>query len=112
MAAPPWRARPFHSDWSAQGLPMMYPYAEFLLDFDRKHGQRTHANAPENTRAAVIIEGRPFFFLPKVIKNAMFFLGPRWNLYVFCSELSHDYIQASLPGWDIHITKFQRASRL
>lgn len=90
---------------------MMYPYAEFLLDFDRKHGKRTHANAPENTRAAVIIETRPFFFLPKVIRNAMFFLGPSWNLHILCSDLSHAYVQASLSGWSVGITKL-RAMRL
>jgi hypothetical protein len=85
---------------------MMYPYAEFLLDFDRKHGSFTHHNSPENTRAAVIVETRPQFFLPKVIRNTMFFLGPRWNLHVFCGELSHDYIQDFLKGWSVRVTKF------
>jgi hypothetical protein len=91
---------------------MMYPYAEFLIDFDRKHGHRTHENSRENTRAAVIVESRPLFFLPKVIKNVMYFLGPRWNLHVFTSELSHDYVQASLTGWNVGITKFPRVGRL
>jgi hypothetical protein len=91
---------------------MMYPYAEFLLDFDRKHAQFTHTNRPDNTRAAVILEARPFFFLPKVIRSTMFFLGPRWNLHVFVSELSDAYVKASLAGWNVTITKFTRGARL
>jgi Protein of unknown function (DUF5672) len=91
---------------------MMYPYAEFLIDFDRKHGAFTHQNTPENARAAVIVEARPFFFLPKVIRNAMFFLGPTWNLHVFCGELSHDFLQTSLRGWNVNVTKFPRVAHL
>ena len=77
---------------------LMFPYANFLLDFERKHGGQTHRNSPENTRAAVIVETRPDFWLPRVIRNVMYFLGPRWNLYVFCREESGAYAQASLPG--------------
>lgn len=91
---------------------MMYPYAEFLLDFNRKHGALRHHNSPENTRAAVIIETRPYFFLPMVIRNTMFFLGERWNLHVFCGELSHGYIQQSLDGWNVRIVKFPGVFRL
>ena len=91
---------------------MMFPYAEFLLSFDNKHGSMTHRNAPENTRAAVIIETRPFFFLPKVIRNTMFFLNQRWNLYVFCGELSYDYVSAALQGWAVHIIKIPGLYRL
>jgi len=54
---------------------LMFPYADFLLDFERKHGDLTHQNSPENTRAAVIVETRPGFFLPRVIRNVMYFLG-------------------------------------
>jgi hypothetical protein len=79
----------------------MYPYANFLLDFERKHGDLTHRNSPENTRAAVIVETRPSFWLPRVIRNVMYFLGPRWNLYVFCREESGAYVRASLPDWDV-----------
>jgi Protein of unknown function (DUF5672) len=79
----------------------MFPYANFLLDFERKHGGLTHRNSPENTRAAVIIETRPDFFLPRVIRNVMYFLGPQWNLYVFCREEVGAYVHASLPGWDV-----------
>jgi hypothetical protein len=80
---------------------LMFPYANFLLDFERKHGDLTHQNSQENTRAAVIVETRPAFFLPRVIRNVMYFLGPRWNLYVFCREQSGAYVRASLPGWDV-----------
>lgn len=55
---------------------LMFPYADFLLDFERKHGDLTHQNSSENTRAAVIVETRPGFFLPRVIRNVMYFLGP------------------------------------
>jgi hypothetical protein len=91
---------------------MMYPYAEFLIEFDRRHGGLTHRNCPENTRAAVIVETRPFFFLPKVIRNTMFFLGPRWNLHVVCGELSHGYVQSSLTGWDVSATRLERVFHL
>jgi hypothetical protein len=84
---------------------MMYPYAEFLIDFYRKHAGMTHQNCPENTRAAVIIETRPHFFLPKVIRNVMFFLGPQWNLHILCGEHSYSYIQRFLPGWDVRIIR-------
>ena len=80
---------------------LMFPYAHFLLDFERKHGGLTHQNSAENTRAAVIVETRPGFFLPRVIRNVMYFLGPRWNLYVLCREEAGAYVHASLPGWDV-----------
>ena len=91
---------------------MIFPYAQFLLDFDTKHGGLVHHNSPENTRAAIIVETRPFFFLPKVIRNTMYFLGPRWNLHVFCGELSFDYVLAALQGWQVHIGKFSGLHRL
>jgi hypothetical protein len=91
---------------------MMYPYAEFLINFDRKHGAFTHGNCPENTRAAVIVETRPLYFLPKVIKNTMFFLGPRWNLHIFSGELSHPYIEQVLQGWSVGLRKLPGTYRL
>jgi Protein of unknown function (DUF5672) len=97
---------------TANGHAMMYPYAEFLIDFDRKHGNLRHQNCPENTRAAVIIEARPFFFLPKVIRNTMFFLGPRWNLHIFCGELSHAFVQECFRDWNVSVTKFPHLGRL
>ena len=84
---------------------MMYPYAEFLLDFDRKHTAMTHQNCPENTRAAVLVETRPHFFVPKVIRNVMYFLGPRWNLHIICSESSHGYLRGALPDWEVDFIK-------
>jgi len=50
---------------------MMYPYAKFLIDFDQRHSSLKHRNSPSNTKAAVIIESRPLFFLPMVLKNLM-----------------------------------------
>jgi hypothetical protein len=91
---------------------MMYPYAEFLLDFERKHGAFKHHNAPENSLAAVIVETRPFFFLPRVVRNVMHFLGPRWNLHVFCGEASHGYVQSFLDGWGANVVKFPRQRHL
>jgi hypothetical protein len=91
---------------------MMYPYADFLLAFDRKNGGLIHRNRPENTRAAFIVETRPLYFAPKVIRNVMYFLGPRWNLYVLCGELSHDYLATSLRDWGINCLKLQNVHRL
>ena len=84
---------------------MLYPYAEFLIDFDRKHAGIVHQNCPENTRAAVLVETREHFFVPKVIRNVMYFLGPRWNLHILCSEYSEVYLQEALAGWDVDIIK-------
>lgn len=91
---------------------MMYPYADFLLDFDTRHAAFMHRNCPENSRAAVIVETRPLFFLPKVVRNVMYFLGERWNLHVVCGELSHEYVSRFLRGWDVHIVKLQGTYRL
>jgi uncharacterized protein DUF5672 len=84
---------------------MLYPYADFLIDFASKHAGMTHQNFPENTRAAVLVETRPHFLTPKVIKNVMYFLGPRWNLHVICSNHSADYLRGALPGWDVRFIK-------
>jgi hypothetical protein len=83
---------------------MLYPYAEFLIDFDRKHAAMVHQNCPENTRAAVLVETRPHFFAPMVIRNVMYFLGPRWNLHIMCSESAYSYLHKALRGWDVGIT--------
>src|SRR5258708_1980114 len=91
---------------------MMFPYAEFLMDFDRKHGAMAHANSPENTRAAIIVESRPLYFLPKVIRNTMYFLGPTWNLHVFWGEHSHEFVRSSLPGWEVGIVKIPGLYRM
>ncbi len=84
---------------------MMFPYAEFLIEFDRKHAAMLNANSPENTRAAIIVETRPDYFLPRVIRNTMFFLGAGWNLYVFCGELSYRYVLGFLQGWGAQVVK-------
>jgi hypothetical protein len=91
---------------------MMYPYAEFLIDFAARHAALVHHNCPENTRAAVIVETRPLYFLPKVLRNVMYFLGARWNLHVLCGELSLDYVQRSLAEWSVRIVRLQGAYRM
>lgn len=89
----------------------MYPYAEFLIDFERKHRGMTHRNRPENTRAAVIVETRADFFLPKVIRNVMYFLGPGWNLRVLCGPQAHGYLGAALGGWEVTVTNLPELGR-
>jgi hypothetical protein len=84
---------------------MMYPYAEFLLDFERKHASFTHRNVSSNEMAAVIVETRPFFFLPKIIRNVMFFLGSKWNLHVVCGEMNERFVKQALLGWDVNVIK-------
>jgi Protein of unknown function (DUF5672) len=92
---------------------MMYPYAEFLIDFGRRHAGLTHHNCPENTQAAVIVETRPCFFLPIVIRNVMFFLGPHWNLHILCGENSRGYLQSALRDWNVRLMQLPgRAARL
>lgn len=91
---------------------MMYPYAEFLLNFDARHAAFRHHNCPENSRAAIIVETRPLFFLPKVVRNVMYFLGPRWNLHMVCGELSHEYVSRFLRDWTARIVKLQGTYRL
>ncbi|MEJ0004918.1 MAG: DUF5672 family protein [Steroidobacteraceae bacterium] len=91
---------------------MMYPYANFLIDFEKKHANFSHQNVPENSRAAVIVETRPLFFLPKVIRNVMTFLGPRWNLHVICGELSHAYIANFLQTSAVRVIKMQNTFSL
>jgi hypothetical protein len=96
----------FWCGWIGDLTPaMLYPYAEFLMDFDRKHAAMVHQNCPENTRAAILVETRPHFFVPKVIRNVMYFLGPRWNLHIMSSEHSHGYLHEALRGWNVGITK-------
>lgn len=85
---------------------MMEPYAQFLVDFTAKHADLVHRNAPENTKAAVIVETRRHFFLPKVIRNVMFYLGEGWNLHVLTGEPTLGYVRAALPGWQVGIHPF------
>jgi hypothetical protein len=82
---------------------MLYPYAEALLEFERRHGARVHANRPENLQAAVIVETRPLFFLPHVIKSTMFALGEGWNLHVLCGLHSFEFVRRALAGWTVAI---------
>lgn len=82
---------------------MMPAYGEFLVEFERRHRDFVHGNDPGNRRAALIVETRPSFFLPKVIRNVMFFLGAGWNLYVLTGPLAVDPLRAALTGWNISL---------
>jgi Protein of unknown function (DUF5672) len=86
---------------------MLYPYARFLHDFERRHGAWTHKNLPTNTKAAILIEGRPLYFLPMVLKNTMFFLGGEWNLHVLYGEFAQEYLTEQLADWDVNGIKLQ-----
>ncbi|HEX3771249.1 MAG TPA: DUF5672 family protein [Polyangiaceae bacterium] len=96
---------------------MIAPYAQFLIDFDRKHPGFAHQNSPANTKAAVIVENRALFFLPMVVKNVMFFLGAGWNLHVVYGEHSQRYLEEALADADVNgiklegLTCFTRAQR-
>jgi hypothetical protein len=81
---------------------MLYPYARFLLDFERKHGGYCHRNLTANTKAAVLVESRPLYFLPMVLKNVMFFLGSGWNLHVVYGQFSERYLGSVLADWDVN----------
>lgn len=83
----------------------MPPYAQFLVDFDRKHSAVVHRNSAGNTRAAVIIETRPQFLLPRVIRNVMCFLGPSWNLHLLCGPYAYGYLRDRLAGWQVGATR-------
>jgi len=91
---------------------MMYPYAEFLLDFDKKHGGLTHRNSGANTRAAIIVESRPTYFLPMVLRNTMFFLGPSWNLYIVCGKLSELFKRRTIEACCVPLIKMDNVDNL
>ena len=82
---------------------MMSPYGEFLVDFERKHAGYTHRNDLRNTKAAIIVETRALFFLPKVIRNVMYFLGPEWNLHVLTGPMAYPFLVRSLAGWEVWV---------
>jgi hypothetical protein len=90
---------------------MMYPYGEFLLDFHKKHGGLTHRNSAANTRAAIMIESRPNYFLPMVLRNTMFFLGPSWNLHIVCGDFSEPFIRRTTEAWSVSIIKMNNVYR-
>jgi hypothetical protein len=91
---------------------MMQPYGDFLVDFEHRYPGWTHANDPQNTRAAVIVETRPDFFLPKVVRNVMFHLGPAWNLYVLTAEATAQWLTPFLPGWRVVVAPIAKGPRL
>ena len=90
---------------------MMYPYGNFLIDFDREHSTLRHQNRAGNKRCAIIVETRPTFFLPKVVRNVMYFLGQGWNLHVLGSRPCLRYVMESLPGWHLSLVEVTKHSR-
>jgi hypothetical protein len=108
-------ADPDTRDWTDEtsgAAAMMYPYAGFLIDFDREHADLTHRNRPDNRRCAVIVESRPVFFLPKVVRNVVHFLGPAWNLHVLGSPGSLRFLRESLQGWEFSDSVVTESPRL
>ena len=91
---------------------MLQPYARFLLDFYERHRGRSHRNSDANTKAAILIESRPLFFLPMVVRNVMFFLGPTWNLHVVYGEDSERFLHEDLADWDVNAIKLQGTTHL
>jgi hypothetical protein len=91
---------------------MLFPYANFLVDFDRRHGALIHHNRPSNTRAAIVVETRPLYFLPAVIRNVMFFLGSEWNLHVVYGEHSERYLDDRMKDWDVNGIKLDGVTHL
>jgi hypothetical protein len=81
----------------------MSAYGEFLVDFERRHGDFVHRNDPGNTKLALVVETRPLYFLPKVIRNVMYFLGPEWNLEVLTGPMACGHLRSSLAGWDVRV---------
>tara|TARA_Y100000034_G_scaffold114559_1_gene150808 strand:+ start:5852 stop:6547 length:696 start_codon:yes stop_codon:yes gene_type:complete len=58
---------------------MMAPYAHWLMQF-YNHTEEWH-NDPDKTRAAIIVESRPDFWLDMVVGNFRQMLDESWNLY-------------------------------
>lgn len=91
---------------------MMYPYAEFLIDFNRKHTSLVHYNSPANTKAAVIVETRPLFFLPMVLRNIAYFLGPEWNIHILCGDLNERFVRQTVATWNANVNVLRGVRRL
>lgn len=56
-----------------------------------------HDYSSTNTRVAVLVETRPSFFLPLVIKNFCSTLGRDWNLHLFLTKPAADLVAKELP---------------
>jgi hypothetical protein len=90
----------------------MYPCAEFLIDFSNKHASLVHRNSSANTKAAVIVETRPLFFLPMVLRNVAYFLGAEWNIHIFCGDLNERFVREALKGWSVDVRVLRGVRRL
>eukprot|EP00656_Telonema_subtile_P023873 TRINITY_DN2552_c0_g1_i12.p1 TRINITY_DN2552_c0_g1~~TRINITY_DN2552_c0_g1_i12.p1 ORF type:complete len:282 (+),score=66.94 TRINITY_DN2552_c0_g1_i12:646-1491(+) len=66
-----------------------------------------HEDSPDNTRAAVVVEPRKHHLLEAAIRNTMHFLGPGWNLHVFCGQENFEYTQAVLHGWQFKLHRLE-----
>lgn len=51
-----------------------------------------------NDNVAVIVEPRNHKYLLGVIKNVMYFLGPKWNLHIFGSHQNQTIIEQFLKA--------------
>lgn len=80
---------------------MEYPFFEMLMKFNGLHGDQVHKNRPENTKAAVCLEGTCRWHFPMIMKLFSYYLGPDWNLYLFHTPYNHKYVFDVLPNWDI-----------
>ena len=79
----------------------MTPYARFLCRFDSEVAVGRHQNRACNSKAAVIMESRPDFFLPLVIKNFKHFLGQDWNFYFFYDVRIKYLFDEHFSDWDV-----------
>jgi hypothetical protein len=84
---------------------MHYTFASFLIDFEKKHSKISHSNSANNQKAAVIVEWRPDYFLPAVMKNFAYFLGKDWNFHFVGTDMNERFIKESLSHWQFHFHK-------
>lgn len=82
---------------------MMYPYAEMLMRFATVHPDFVHTDTGDGQRLALIIESQPNFWLPFILRNVMFFLGPGWRLCIVCSPQTEFFLRGTTRGWAIDI---------
>jgi hypothetical protein len=82
---------------------MMNPYGEALLRFTREHPDFVHDSDGDGKHLALIVETRPSFWLPLVLRNVMYFLGPRWRLCVVCSLQAEFFLRSHTRDWKMQI---------
>jgi beta-1,4-mannosyl-glycoprotein beta-1,4-N-acetylglucosaminyltransferase len=84
---------------------MLYPYAEYLKTWTVDTPDwPAHVNYPESKLGAIIVETRPSYWLPMVIRQVMGMLGPAWYLHAFLSVASERYLREMLGGsWQFEV---------